>query len=318
MALPSDAWLEHLRPNLLPPLHQLRQELLPKLSDPSMDIYRHALANAPSYPGGAVSLDEDAVSCRGKHLPPQQQQQLRTALESFSPWKKGPFHLYGIDIDAEWRSNLKWDRLVDRIKPLQDQVVADIGCHNGYFMFRMAHQKPRAVLGFEPYAKHYYAFQLLNRYFRQETLFFELFGVEHLPLFPQSFDTIFCLGILYHHTDPINLLRYMAKALRKKGQLIIDCQGIPGSEPVALVPRGKYAGARGIWFLPTLSCLEHWVRRAGFQQVETIYGEPLSCVEQRPTPWAPIKSLASFLQEDQQKTIEGYPAPWRFYLKASL
>ena len=60
-------------------------------------------------------------------------------------------------------------------------------------MFRMIPEKPKAVIGFEPVVKQYYNFQLLNHYARRKELFFELLGVEHMDLFPKSFDTIFCL-----------------------------------------------------------------------------------------------------------------------------
>jgi tRNA (mo5U34)-methyltransferase len=61
----------------------------------------------------------------------------------------------------------------------------------------------------------------------------------------------------------------------------------------------------------------NWVKRSGFQDIVCFYQAPLSELEQRSTSWAPIKSLSDFLcPVDQQKTIEGYPRPWRFYLRA--
>lgn len=34
------------------------------------------------------------------------------------PWRKGPFSLYGVEIDTEWRSDLKWDRVLPHLSPL--------------------------------------------------------------------------------------------------------------------------------------------------------------------------------------------------------
>lgn len=65
-------------------------------------------------------------------------------------------------IDAEWRSDWKWARILPHIEPLTGRCVADIGCHNVYFMFRMAHQQPECVVGFEPVAKHFWNFQLIK------------------------------------------------------------------------------------------------------------------------------------------------------------
>ena len=241
------------------------------------------------------------------------------SLETFIPWKKGPFNIVSEQIDTEWRSELKWNRLEPHVANLEGKVVADIGCHNGYFMYRMLKQNPKHVIGFEPVGKHWFNFQMINDLLSENQLSFELFGVEHMELFEDSFDTIFCLGILYHHTDPIGLLRQMKKALKSKGELWIDCQGIKGDMPVAYVPEGKYTGARGFWFLPTTSCLVNWVKRAGFQHVSVVYDEMLEADEQRPSKWAPIKSLNDFLDpNDPEKTIEGHPAPKRIYLRAKV
>ncbi len=261
----------------------------------------------------------DAVIKIGKEkeLSSEKKQQLHQSLTAFCPWKKGPFELFGTLIDAEWRSDWKWQRILPHITALKHRKVADIGCHNGYFMFRMAHQQPNCVIGFEPYAKHFWNFQLIQNLIQQKMLHFELLGVEHIDLYPNFFDTIFCLGILYHHTDPISLLRKMYSALSPRGEIIIDCQGIPGELPVALTPRKRYANARGIWFLPTQTCLEHWIARAGFNQINCFFAEPLSTQEQRRTPWANIDSLQQFLDpKNPTLTLEGYPAPWRYYVIA--
>ena len=109
----------------------------------------------------------------------------------------------------------------------------------------------------------------------------------------------------------------MHQSLRKGGELVIDCQGVHMDGDFALFPKGRYAGAKGVFFVPTLGCLFNWLKRAQFHDVNCFFKAPLSVSEQRSTPWAPISSLQSFLDpEDNNKTVEGYPAPWRFYLKA--
>ena len=109
----------------------------------------------------------------------------------------------------------------------------------------------------------------------------------------------------------------MRQALAPKGEIVVDCQGIPGELPVALTPRKRYAKARGIWFLPTQSCLENWMARAGFTQIRCFFAEPLSVEEQRRTTWANVDSLQEFLDPNNcALTQEGYPAPWRYYVIA--
>ena len=95
-------------------------------------------------------------------LAAEEQEQVRQVLRGCMPWRKGPFNVFGIDIDAEWRSERKWNRLLPEMPDLAGKLIADIGCNNGYYMFRMAQHQPRLVLGFEPYIQHYYTFRILN------------------------------------------------------------------------------------------------------------------------------------------------------------
>ncbi|MCK6511214.1 tRNA 5-methoxyuridine(34)/uridine 5-oxyacetic acid(34) synthase CmoB [Myxococcota bacterium] len=298
-------------------IRHLRTQRNALLDAPNLAHSRTVAYQTRHFSPSCLQLDQDSVSIgQSTDLSESQHLLLAQALDTFRPWKKGPFTLFGTTIDAEWRSDWKWSRIAPHVS-LQNKRIADIGCHNGYFMFRMAQHDPACVIGFEPYAKHYWAFQLLQQWTRLDNLHFELFGVEHTDLFTGFFDTIFCLGILYHHTDPIGLLRKMHQALTPQGEIIVDCQGIPGDDPVALMPRQRYAKARGIWFLPTQSCLENWLLRAGFTDLRCLFAAPLSTQEQRRTPWADIDSLADFLDpHDPSLTAEGYPAPWRFYLHA--
>ncbi len=292
-----------------------RQERQTKLFEPSNQKYYEATQTIADIQSNFFDFSNAVIKVgRPDELSPDQQQNFLHSLQTFCPWKKGPFELFGVTIDAEWRSDWKWERILPHISSLKNRKVADIGCHNGYFMLRMAAQQPELVIGFEPYTKHFWNFQLIQNIVKQKMLAFELLGVEHIHYYPQFFDTIFCLGILYHHTDPIGLLRKMREALAPKGEIIIDSQGIPGDLPVALTPQKRYAQARGIWFLPTQSCLENWIGRAGFSNINCFFAEPLSVQEQRRTTWANIDSLSEFLHpDDPSLTVEGYPAPWRYY-----
>ncbi len=301
-------------------IHEQRERLRPRLMEArwkeermAVELVRDLRVQTLRNDGPVVTLGEAG------ELDAEQKIRLHTALKTFMPWKKGPFSICGYNIDAEWRSDWKWDRFWPYVRSLEGEVVADIGCNNGYYMYRMLAAGARQVVGFEPMARHALTFEMLQNLRPTPGLDFEMLGVENIDLFAGVFDTIFCLGILYHHTDPVSLLRKMARALRYRGRLFIDCQGIPGDESVALTPAGRYAGAGGVWFLPTRSCLENWIRRAGYTRITWIHAETLSTAEQRATEWAPVKSLPEFLDpNDKTRTIEGYPAPERFYLMVQL
>ena len=93
-------------------------------------------------------------------------------------------------------------------------------------------------------------FQILNYFSQKKKIKFEVLTGDHLIHFPNCFDTIFCLGVLYHTADPIAMLRLLYTSLKPGGELVIDCQGIEvdsqSHQPLCLFPKKAYAGANGI------------------------------------------------------------------------
>jgi tRNA (mo5U34)-methyltransferase len=238
-------------------------------------------------------------------------------MERLMPWRKGPFRVFDIDIDAEWRSEKKWGRIVPELPDLEGKIIADIGSNNGYYMFRMIPHKPEFVLGLEPYIHHYFTFNTLNSFAGYDNLRTELLGIEHLNLFPICFDIIFCLGILYHRQSPIDALRDIHSSLKPGGTLIIESQAIAGESSTALFPEKTYAKVPGTWFVPTASCLKNWLSRCGFTDISLFCTHPMNNLEQRRTKWMNFESYEDFIDStDPSKTVEGYPAPWRVYFKA--
>ena len=247
----------------------------------------------------------------------EQKAAVLAALKAMIPWRKGPFSVMGTEVDAEWRSYRKWDRLLPEMPDLSDRVIADVGCNNGYYMFRMAAHDPRLVVGFDPVPRFKCAFDLLHGFVPHLPLSFELLGVEHLALFENVFDVVFLMGVLYHHPDPIGMLRGVFASLKPGGELILETQGIPGEGSFALFPEKRYAQVPGTWFVPTLECLVNFIRRSGFRRVKVFDSHPMSPEEQRPTEWMPYHSYEDFLDpDDPLMTVEGYPAPHRFFVKA--
>lgn len=242
---------------------------------------------------------------------------LNVELQAFMPWRKGPFSVFGIDIDAEWRSEKKWQRLVPELPDLRDKVIADIGCNNGYYMFRMLPYQPRLVLGLEPSVQHYYSFQALRNMSGAKNLHIDLLGVEHVSLFPDTFDVIFLLGIIYHRISPVEVLKDIHAALKPGGTLLLESQAIPGDDPYALFPEKTYAKVPGTYFVPTGACLENWLLRAGFTEPKLFCSHPMSNEEQRKTAWMTFESYSDFIDpQDPSLTIEGYPSPIRVFFSA--
>lgn len=230
------------------------------------------------------------------------------------PWRKGPFDLFGLLIDTEWQSFMKYN-LLRPYFDLAGKRVADIGCNNGYYLFRMQEDAPAKLVGFDPSALYKTQFDLINR-FAKTDIVYELLGVEHLPLYEEKFDTIFCLGVLYHRSDPVLMLKQLLAGLDGQGEVFLDTFMIDGDEEICLSPAGAYSKIPNIYFVPTIPALRNWCLRAGFTDFEVLETSVTTPDEQRKTEWIEGQSLADFLDpEDPSRTVEGYPAPKRVYVR---
>ena len=237
---------------------------------------------------------------------------VRGVLSGLGPWRKGPFEVFGARVDAEWRSDLKWDRVEGALPDLAGKAVLDVGCNNGYFMFRVAERGPGLVLGVDPMMRPLAQFRLVQRIVREPALAAAPLGVADLVHFRESFDAVLSMGVVYHHRDPLGHLASARGALRRGGTLVLETLGVPGDGDACLFPEGRYARMRNVWFVPTMGCLVNWARRSRFRDVEAVSDTALTTDEQRATPWSSPASLADALDpDDPTRTVEGHPAPRR-------
>lgn len=237
---------------------------------------------------------------------------VRQTLLSMWPWRKGPFRIFGIDIETEWRSDLKWNRVIPHLKALEGKHILDIGSSNGYYMFRMAEHKPAVVMGIEPYTNFYIQFMLLNSLARIENIFTLPLRFEEMAGITKKFNTVFCMGILYHRRSPIDFLREIFSMMTSEGELVLETLIIEGEEHISLVPEERYAKMPNVYFIPTVPVLLSWLKKAGFRNSRCVDITPTDFTEQRRTEWVNTESLSDFLDpDDSSKTVEGYPAPVR-------
>jgi len=238
---------------------------------------------------------------------------LVSRVEALKPWRKGPFQMGEFFLDAEWRCDAKWERVESLGITVATKRVLDLGCGNGYYMFRMAEQNPSLVCGLDPSALYFFQFQLAHHFNPMPNLYFLPLGWQDLDVFCTPFDTVFCMGVLYHHPDPVALLKQCGLCLEKGGELVLETLVLEGKSLAVLTPHPqRYACMPNVYAIPTLSRLEHWLYEAGFSDIR--FGEvvPTTPSEQRVTSWGPQKSLVDFLDpEDPSKTLEGFPAPKR-------
>ncbi len=295
-------------------LEALRQERQKWLLWKNIQPLQEAIAALPKLDVESVLL-EDVVQIDFASIDPAQEQSILDTAKLMKPWRKGPFRLSKTVIESEWNSFIKYNLLEPHFD-LKDKVVGDIGCNNGYYLFRMQRHQPKKLVGFDPSALTYCQFQLLNHYLRTDIVY-ELLGVEHVEFYEHSFDTLFCLGVLYHRSDPIATLKSLFKGLNKGGELFLDTFMIDGDEDICLTPKDRYSKIPNIYFIPTINALKNWCYRAGFASVEVLAVKKTEQEEQRKTDWIDSQSLEDFLDDqDETLTIEGYPAPKRVYIKA--
>lgn len=239
-------------------------------------------------------------------------EQFTEQLKAFHPWRKGPLSLFGVDINTEWRSDWKWDRVLPHIQPLAGRKVLDIGCGNGYHGWRMLGEGAELVLGIDPTLISVMQYQVVQRYVGDRHHYVLPLGIEDVPAGLACFDSVFSMGVLYHRRSPLDHLFELRACLRPGGELILETLVVEGGEGTVLMPEGRYAKMRNVWFLPSVPTMILWLRRCGFKNVECVDVNRTSIEEQRQTEWMTFESFADFLDpEDHTKTIEGYPSPQR-------
>ena len=242
--------------------------------------------------------------------------QMRQALMGLSPWRKGPFDLFGVHVDTEWHSDWKWARVAPHIN-LKHKRILDVGCGNGYYMWRMLGAGAHSVIGVDPNWLFFCQFQAVQRFLQQEAVWHLPFPFEDLPANLEGFDTVFSMGVFYHRRSPIEHLLALKDCLVKGGELVLETLVIEGDVNQVLVPEDRYAQMRNVWFLPSIPALERWLRRAGFSDVRCVDVSTTTIEEQRATEWMKFQSLSDYLDpNDHSKTIEGLPAPMRAVIVA--
>ena len=241
-----------------------------------------------------------------------QRQQLKQALLKIHPWRKGPFELFGLEIDTEWHSDWKWHRLEGHISPLENRNVLDVGCGNGYHCWRMAGAGARFVLGVDSHLLFTMQYWAIRQFLKIPPVFVVPLALEDLPAGLKAFDSVFSMGVLYHRRSPFDHLYGLKDCLRPGGELILETLVIEGEKGMTLVPQGRYARMPNVWFLPTCDTLHEWLEKAGFRNIRLVDINKTSIEEQRTTEWMTFESLPQALDKnDPAMTIEGYPAPMR-------
>lgn len=274
-------------------------EHLPSLTPETLDLLH------------SVTADSSQLSAR-------QREGIEKLLRNLMPWRKGPFSLYGVSIDTEWRSDWKWERVLPHISPLAGRTVLDVGCGSGYHMWRMLGAGAQLVVGIDPMQLFLCQFEAVRKLLGNDQRAHLLpLGIEQLPEL-KAFDTVFSMGVLYHRRSPLDHLFQLKNQLVSGGELVLETLVVEGDDQQVLVPGERYAQMRNVYFIPSTGALKNWLEKCGFVDVRIADYSLTSTEEQRRTSWMTSESLAEFLDpNDPTKTVEGYPAPLRAVLVAT-
>lgn len=278
--------------------------------------WQKVLANLPKTTVSHIELAKAVEFGSAAEISAGEAERIRFLLQQLKPWRKGPFNLHGIEIDTEWRSDWKWQRVLPHISDLTNRYVLDVGCGSGYHLWRMRGAGAQCVVGIDPSQLFYAQFQAIKHFNPDPAVNLIPIGIDEMPVLKQ-FDTVFSMGVLYHRRSPVDFLQQLKNQLRSGGELILETLVVEGDAQTVLMPGERYAKMRNVWFIPSTAALTQWLSRVGFSDIKVVDLNTTSLEEQRATAWMENESLIDFLDpNDHSKTIEGYPAPLRAVIVA--
>jgi tRNA (mo5U34)-methyltransferase len=302
----SDAELQEFKEECL-----LKSLMAFKIKNGNVPKWTDALNKLNAIKKGELGLDEPYISIKNID---SSAENIETNLKQLLPWRKGPFILNDLKLESEWIGDLKWQRIKNKIRPLKNKRVLDVGAGNGYFTIRMVLEGARKALGVEPFLLFNYQFAAIDSLAKSnsDSMLIPL-RLEELPNMP-IFDSVFSMGVLYHQRDHLEHLSKLKKMMAPDSELILETLIVDGQKNYALVPEGRYANMRNVYCLPSTDTLRSWLSDVGYKNISLIDVSVTTPEEQRKTPWIGDNpaSLEDFLDlSNPSLTIEGYPAPKR-------
>lgn len=292
---------------------KLHGQLEHYFADPRHGDYEHwrqAIKRLPDLPL-SYQLNQDTIRF-GADADSRQQPILIEALRDLMPWRKGPLNIGGVDIDSEWRSDWKWQRVAPHLSDLHGRRVLDVGCGNAYYAWRMLGAGARTVIGVDPTLLFVMQWLACRRYAGSQPVWVLPLRLEDIPATVTGFDSAFSMGVLYHRRDPLEHLRRLHGLLRAGGELVLETLVVTTGEELHLSRKQRYARMRNVWCVPFPRTVMDWLGESGFKNIRLVDITATNLREQRRTSWMSFESLTESLdQSNPGLTIEGLPAPVR-------
>jgi 2-polyprenyl-3-methyl-5-hydroxy-6-metoxy-1,4-benzoquinol methylase len=162
----------------------------------------------------------------------------------------------------------------------QGKTVIDIGCWTGGTTLSLNMMGAASITALEEVNKYRRAAETLCNNIYSLNVDFSCANVYDLNQH-EVYELAYFPGVVYHLSDPVLALRRIFNALVRGGECLVESAGIDSEDPVARF-EGNYEFHdnssestenlnRGgwNWFLPSASCLDRWIREAGFEGVTT-------------------------------------------------
>ena len=295
-------------------LLQCKQNLIHHPPHGHWKKWMNILNKIPNTKASSIKLNQNIITIGEAHdISQEQSNQLYSLVKQFFPWRKGPYRLFDILIDSEWQSHIKWNRICRHFPPIQNKVVLDIGCGNGYYCWRLQGEGARITLGIDHTIIYFFQFLIFQKYIQSKNTALFPISLQSLATLKAWNDIIFSMGVLYHQKNPLHHLEHIYRLLKPDGHLILETLYITNSTyGEVLVPQGRYARMRNVHNIPSLKTLETWLKQSCFKNIQQINITQTTSQEQRSTSWMTGPSLQDFLDpHNSNLTIEGYPAPQR-------
>ncbi|MEM9627541.1 MAG: DUF1698 domain-containing protein [Pseudomonadota bacterium] len=177
---------------------------------------------------------------------------------------------------------------------LTGKRVLDIGAWDGYWSFEAMKRGASQVVAIDDFSDYLGSLDQRDREGWQTfDLCRDALGFDHeacqrieMSVYDISeerlgrFDVVFCFGVLYHLRYPLLALDRLAAVcdsdLHVESAILDDFSpyrggfgaGYPGQMVMEFYPDKQYGENETNWWVPSINCLGHMVRSAGFQQVQ--------------------------------------------------
>lgn len=234
-----------------------------------------------------VTLEEFPFIAANKENPDWSEEKLRATIHKLGPWEyffafshrlttktHATFSERTVDFHR-FRSKIISETIVELLgDELGQSTVLDLACHNGVFALDMAFRGARLAHGIEIRERNLNKARFLKNYYRITNVTFERGNVYRLARDMKA-DVVMCLGILYHITQPVELVEFCYHNSNKLAVIDTICHKEPISAYHVIYgknPKITIEGTRSIELHPTYRAVIDTMRAVGFKEIMEVVG----------------------------------------------